>query len=90
MGWKEENNQLTKEFVFPDFKAAMSFMQLVAFEAERLVHHPEWINVYNRVKISLCTHDAGNIITDLDYQLSREADRIFQRYFTNYDQQSEM
>ena len=68
----------------------MSFMQLVAFEAERLGHHPEWINVYNRVKISLCTHDVGNIITDLDYQLSREADRIFQRYFTNYDQQSEM
>ncbi|MCO6461872.1 MAG: 4a-hydroxytetrahydrobiopterin dehydratase [Saprospiraceae bacterium] len=81
MEWKEENNQLNKEFVFKDFRSAMAFMQLVAFEAEALDHHPDWSNAYNRVKITLCTHHAGNVVTELDRKLASEADRIYHTYF---------
>ncbi len=81
MDWRTEDNQLRKEFGFPDFKAAMAFMQLVAFEAESLGHHPEWTNVYNSVSIRLCTHDAGNVITDLDRRLADAIDKIYSAYF---------
>lgn len=81
MDWKVEDNQLRKEFRFSDFKAAMAFMQLVAFEAEFLGHHPEWTNVYNTVRIRLYTHDAGNVITDRDHRLADAIDRIYTDYF---------
>lgn len=81
MDWRTDENQLRKEFKFPDFKAAMAFMQLVAFEAESLGHHPEWTNVYNTVNIRLWTHDAGNVITDLDRRLADAIDKIYSAYF---------
>jgi len=52
---------LTKTFVFADFNAAFGFMSRVALQAEKLDHHPEWFNVYNRVEITLTTHDADGL-----------------------------
>ncbi|MGH2643440.1 MAG: 4a-hydroxytetrahydrobiopterin dehydratase [Chitinophagaceae bacterium] len=74
--WKEENNQLTRTFEFKDFREAMSFMVRVAFIADNMDHHPEWSNVYNKVNIRLCTHSAGNKITEKDRQLAKEIDSI--------------
>ncbi len=74
--WKEENNQLTKTFIFDNFIEAFGFMTKVAFLAEKMNHHPEWTNVYNKVIIKLNTHDAGNIITDKDYNLAKSIDKL--------------
>ena len=74
-GWREENNKLSREFKFKDFKAAFAFMQRVAFECEAMDHHPDWENVYNRVRIALTTHSAG-AVTELDRELARRIDGI--------------
>ncbi|HXC05750.1 MAG TPA: 4a-hydroxytetrahydrobiopterin dehydratase [Bacteroidia bacterium] len=74
--WIENNNRLEKEFVFPDFIQAFGFMSKVALLAEKMNHHPEWSNVYNTVKISLCTHDAGNTITERDRKLAAGIDKL--------------
>ena len=68
--WKEQNNQLVKEFEFKDFVEAFAFMTKVALLAEKHNHHPEWSNVYNKVEIRLSTHDSGNVITDKDRKLA--------------------
>jgi 4a-hydroxytetrahydrobiopterin dehydratase len=74
--WQEQNNQLIKVFVFKDFVGAFGFMAQVALLAEKMDHHPNWSNVYNRVEIHLSTHDAGNIVTDKDRQLAAAIDLI--------------
>ncbi len=74
--WKEENNQLEREFTFKDFIQAFSFMTRVAFAAEKMSHHPEWSNVYNKVTIRLSTHDAGNTVTEKDRKLAAEIDNL--------------
>ncbi|TAN11628.1 MAG: 4a-hydroxytetrahydrobiopterin dehydratase [Chitinophagaceae bacterium] len=74
--WKEENNQLIRTFEFKDFREAIAFMVRVAFIADNMDHHPEWSNVYNKVNIKLCTHDAGNKITDKDRRLAKEIDQL--------------
>jgi 4a-hydroxytetrahydrobiopterin dehydratase len=74
--WKEENNQLTRTFVFRDFSEAFGFMTRVALLAEQMNHHPYWINVWNRVEIQLSTHDAGDTVTEKDRQLAAAIDRI--------------
>jgi len=76
IGWKNRDGALHKSFVFKDFSEAFSFMTRVALEAERLNHHPDWSNSYNKVTISLTTHSKGEV-TDLDYQLARRIDDIF-------------
>jgi 4a-hydroxytetrahydrobiopterin dehydratase len=67
---------ISREFVFGDFAQAFGFMAQVALAAERLNHHPEWSNVYDRVAITLTTHDAQGL-TELDVELARVADRAF-------------
>ncbi len=74
--WKEENNQLKKTFQFKNFTEAFAFMTRVAFIAEKMNHHPDWKNVYNRVEISLSTHDAGDIVTDRDKKLAEAIDKL--------------
>ncbi len=64
-------------YKFADFKAAFAFMTRMADKAEQLGHHPEWFNVYNRVEITLTTHDAGNKITALDITLAQFADKTY-------------
>jgi 4a-hydroxytetrahydrobiopterin dehydratase len=74
--WKEENNKLKKNFTFKNFSEAFAFMTRVAFLAEKMNHHPEWKNVYNTVDISLCTHDAGDTITEKDRKLAKMIDLL--------------
>jgi len=78
-GWIFEADKLKKDFSFPDFKEAMSFMVRVGFEAEALVHHPEWTNVYNSVSIQLSTHDAGDKVTEKDIKLAKSIEEIYQK-----------
>ncbi len=75
--WKEENNKLQKTFVFNTFTDALAWMVKAAFIIEKMNHHPEWSNVYNKVHVSLCTHDAGNTITDKDRKLAEALDRLY-------------
>ena len=60
---------IERSFAFKDFKAAFGFMAQIALKAEEMQHHPEWSNVYNRVDITLTTHDAGGV-TDKDKELA--------------------
>ncbi|MBM3905938.1 MAG: 4a-hydroxytetrahydrobiopterin dehydratase [Thaumarchaeota archaeon] len=69
-GWTIKNGKLHKDFVFSDFVEAFSFMTKVALHAEKMNHHPEWFNVYNRITIDLMTHDAGGI-TQNDVELAK-------------------
>ena len=64
---------IRRTYKFPDFNAAFGFMTRVALMADKLDHHPEWSNVYNRVEVTLTTHDAGGV-TALDVQLARFMD----------------
>lgn len=74
--WKETSNQLVRSFEFKDFIQAFSFMTRVAIAAEKMNHHPEWSNVYNKVEIRLSTHDAGNTVTEKDRKLASEIDKL--------------
>ncbi len=74
--WKEENDKLQRSLEFKDFSEAFAFMTRVALEAEKMNHHPEWKNVYNRVEISLSTHDDGNKVTEKDRKLAARIDKI--------------
>jgi 4a-hydroxytetrahydrobiopterin dehydratase len=78
--WQNQNNTLTRTFLCKDFRKAMAFMLECAFVAEQMEHHPEWSNVYNKIIINLRTHDAGNTITQKDYDLADEIDKIFENY----------
>ncbi len=69
-GWIIQNGKLHKQFSFSDFVEAFSFMTKIALYAEKMNHHPEWFNVYNRITIDLMTHDAGGI-TSNDIALAR-------------------
>lgn len=76
MSWIEKENKLVKDFQFENFIEAFAFMTKVALVAEKMSHHPEWSNVYNKVSIMLCTHDAGDIVTDLDKELAGKIDKF--------------
>jgi 4a-hydroxytetrahydrobiopterin dehydratase len=72
-GWEVADGRLRRTLQFDDFTAAFAFMTAVAFEAERLDHHPDWSNSYNRVTIELVTHSAGGITAN-DVELARRVD----------------
>ncbi|MEM2759696.1 MAG: 4a-hydroxytetrahydrobiopterin dehydratase [Nitrososphaerales archaeon] len=74
-GWTVENGKLTRTLEFKDFNEAFGFMTRVAMEVEKLNHHPEWFNVYNKVKIELVTHDV-NGISNYDFRLANIINRI--------------
>ena len=73
--WTFDGSKLNREFIFSDFNEAFRFMALVALEAEKTDHHPEWSNIYNRVNVSLISHDV-NGITDKDFALAGTMDEI--------------
>ena len=79
LAYGEENNQLKRSFQFNDFVEAFAFMTRVAFAAEKMNHHPNWSNVYNKVEIALFTHDAHDSITEKDRLLSAEIDKIYKK-----------
>jgi 4a-hydroxytetrahydrobiopterin dehydratase len=66
---------ITRTFKFKDFNEAFGFMARAALIAEKMDHHPEWFNVYNRVDVTLSTHDAGGL-TELDVELAAAMDRL--------------
>jgi 4a-hydroxytetrahydrobiopterin dehydratase len=70
-GWQMEGSKLLKSYRFKDFKAALVFINQAGAIAEQLGHHPEIHNVWNQVTLRLCTHDAGDQITEKDLTLAR-------------------
>ncbi|ATL46330.1 4a-hydroxytetrahydrobiopterin dehydratase [Chitinophaga caeni] len=74
--WQEQRDRLFRSFTFKDFKEAFAFMTKVALIAEKMDHHPNWSNVYNKVEISLSTHDAGDTVTDKDRRLAKAIDEL--------------
>jgi 4a-hydroxytetrahydrobiopterin dehydratase len=75
-GWSAEGDKIGKEFEFKNFKEALAFLVRVGLEAENLGHHPEIFNVYNRVSITLSTHDAGGKVTQKDFDLANAIENI--------------
>jgi len=73
--WQLKSNQIVREYKFKDFIEAFGFMTKVALLAQQANHHPEWSNVYNKVKICLTTHDAGGI-TQKDIELALAIEKI--------------
>ena len=73
--WTRDGNGLRREYVFDDFTTAFGFMASVALISERLFHHPEWSNVYNRVRIRITDHDAGGLSTN-DREWIEQVDRL--------------
>jgi 4a-hydroxytetrahydrobiopterin dehydratase len=74
-GWTRDGETLVRELKFADFVSAFGFMTKVALLAESQDHHPDWQNVYNRVRITLWTHDAGGI-TDRDLRLATSISKV--------------
>lgn len=74
-GWSLAHGKLKREFRFRDFVRAFGFMASAAIEAEKMNHHPEWSNVYNKVTVHLVTHDAKGI-TELDFELARKLNAL--------------
>ena len=74
-GWQLRDGKLHREFVFADFVAAFGFMTRAALVAKRMNHHPEWFNVYKRVRVDLTTHEAGGI-SQRDLELAAAMDRL--------------
>ena len=76
MKWKEEDNKLVKEFEFNDFVEAVTFVQAIVPFAEKMQHHPDiQIHRYNKVRISLTTHDVGEV-TEKDHTLAKQIDAL--------------
>jgi len=69
--WQLVDNALVRTILFRDFRAAMAFLVSAAFVAESMNHHAEIYNVYNKVTLRLTTHDAGDVVTELDVQFAR-------------------
>ena len=77
-GWKVANGKLNQKFEFKNFVQAFGFMTKVAMEEEKLNHHPEWFNVYNKVTIDLVTHDV-NGISNYDIKLARIINQLYDK-----------
>ena len=78
--WIQEGDSIKRDFVFDNFVRAFGFMTAVAIEADNADHHPNWKNVYNKVSISLSTHDAGGL-TDQDFDLAIKIDKLYNNWF---------
>jgi 4a-hydroxytetrahydrobiopterin dehydratase len=74
--WIEKNDNLKRKFEFKDFNEALSFINKLAPICESMNHHPEINWVYNKIELTLSTHDAGDKITELDHQLANKIDGI--------------
>lgn len=74
-GWTFADGSITKSYKFKDFKEAFATMTRIAFECEKMNHHPDWKNVYNTLTIALNTHDAGGV-TEKDFKLAQVIEAI--------------
>jgi 4a-hydroxytetrahydrobiopterin dehydratase len=75
--WENKNQKLVRSFTFKDFSEAFAFITKVALLAEKMNHHPNWYNSYNKVTIELFTHDAENSITEKDHKLAEAINKLF-------------
>ena len=75
-GWSIVEGKLHKAFKFDSFSEAIGWMVSVAIYADKIEHHPEWLNVYNRVQVDLVTHDLDDAISNLDVELARKMNTI--------------
>lgn len=78
-GWEHKQGDretISKKFEFEDFVQAFGFMSKVAIVGEKLDHHPEWFNVYNRVEVTLTTHDNGNMLSTKDVELAKIMEKL--------------
>jgi 4a-hydroxytetrahydrobiopterin dehydratase len=75
-GWEVKEGKLHKEYKFGSFAEAIGWMVTVALYADKKDHHPEWFNVYNRVRVDLVTHDMDNAISNLDVDLARRMEEL--------------
>jgi 4a-hydroxytetrahydrobiopterin dehydratase len=78
--WSVKGPNIEASFAFNTFRDAIAFIVEVAIEAEVMGHHPEIANSYNRVSFSLCTHDAGHKITDLDIEMAKRIGAAARRF----------
>jgi len=78
-GWtlREDGKAIMRTFRFPDFAACFSYMTAVAFVAEKMDHHPDWLNSYNRLEVTLTSHDKG-AVTSRDILMAVEMNRLFE------------
>ena len=79
--WEVQSNEkhAFKVYEFKDFKRAFSWMTSIAFEAENQNHHPDWKNIYNKVEVTLTTHDVG-MLSEKDVRLAKEMDAQFEKH----------
>lgn len=75
-GWQVQDGKLHKTFKFDSFAQAIGWMMSVAVEANKLDHHPEWSNVYNRVTVNLVTHDLDDSISSWDVELAQKMEEL--------------
>ncbi len=75
-GWSIREGKLHKTFKFSSFAQAMGWMMSAAIHAEKMDHHPEWCNIYNRVRVDLVTHDMGNAISSWDVELATKMEAL--------------
>jgi 4a-hydroxytetrahydrobiopterin dehydratase len=73
------SNALTKEYIFKDFRQAWAFMSGLTEFINETDHHPDWTNVYNKVKVTLSTHDLNNTVSDKDVALAKRMEEEYQR-----------
>ena len=78
--WIKHPNSLEKTFRFESFIKAIEFVKRASNDIDTLNHHPEWTNIYNKVIVTLRTHDAGNVLTELDYRLAELLDVIYKEF----------
>lgn len=75
-GWQLQDGKLHKTFKFSSFARAMGWMMSVAIHADKMDHHPEWSNVYNRVTVDLVTHDLGDVVSSWDVALAQKMEEL--------------
>ncbi len=75
-GWEVKDGKLHKAYKFESFARAIGWMVSVGFQADKMDHHPEWLNVYNRVTVDLATHDMDDAISTLDVELARKMESL--------------
>ncbi|MEZ4590682.1 MAG: 4a-hydroxytetrahydrobiopterin dehydratase [Chloroflexota bacterium] len=75
-GWQLQEGKLYKQYKFGSFAQALGWMVSVGVHADKMDHHPEWSNVYNKVTVNLVTHDLGNVVSNLDVDLARKMEAL--------------
>lgn len=75
-GWTVKDGKLHKTFKFKTFARAIGWMVSVAVQADKMDHHPDWSNTYNRVEVNLSTHELDDTISDLDTELARKMEEL--------------